>query len=68
MDFEGWQERVTLEEYISAYDRIKDLRAAGRQPAQIGSILGGAGLGNQQHIYNFGRSLGLAFQVQGRLS
>jgi geranylgeranyl diphosphate synthase type II len=31
---------------------------------QIGSILGGAGLGNQQHIYQLGINLGLAFQIQ----
>ena len=31
---------------------------------QIGSILGGAGDGNQQHLYEFGKNLGLAFQVQ----
>jgi len=31
---------------------------------RIGAILGGAGLGNQQHLYDFGKNLGLAFQVQ----
>jgi geranylgeranyl diphosphate synthase type II len=31
---------------------------------QIGSIIGGAGDGNQQHLYEFGKNLGLAFQVQ----
>jgi geranylgeranyl diphosphate synthase type II len=31
---------------------------------QIGAILGGAGLGNQDKIYRFGKNLGLAFQVQ----
>jgi geranylgeranyl diphosphate synthase type II len=30
----------------------------------MGAILGGAGLGNQQHLYEFGKNLGLAFQIQ----
>ena len=31
---------------------------------QLGAILGGAGEGNQQHLYEFGKNLGIAFQVQ----
>ena len=31
---------------------------------QLGAILGGAGLGNQHHLYEFGKNLGIAFQVQ----
>jgi geranylgeranyl diphosphate synthase type II len=31
---------------------------------QMGAIIGGAGLGNQQHLYEFGRNLGIAFQIQ----
>lgn len=31
---------------------------------QMGAILGGAGLGNQEHLYKFGKYLGIAFQVQ----
>ncbi len=31
---------------------------------QMGAALGGAGLGNQQHLYGFGKNLGIAFQVQ----
>jgi geranylgeranyl diphosphate synthase type II len=31
---------------------------------QMGSILGGAGAGNQGHLYEFGKNLGIAFQVQ----
>jgi geranylgeranyl diphosphate synthase, type II len=27
-------------------------------------VLGGAGLGNQDHLYEFGKNLGIAFQVQ----
>jgi len=31
---------------------------------RMGAILGGAGEGNQQHLYEFGRTLGIAFQIQ----
>ena len=31
---------------------------------QLGAILGGAGIGNQEHIYQFGKNLGIAFQIQ----
>ena len=31
---------------------------------QLGAILGGAGLGNQENLYEFGKNLGIAFQVQ----
>ncbi|MBS1948030.1 MAG: polyprenyl synthetase family protein [Bacteroidetes bacterium] len=31
---------------------------------QLGSIIGGAGDGNQHHLFEFGKNLGLAFQVQ----
>jgi geranylgeranyl diphosphate synthase type II len=61
MDFEQ-QPQVTLEEYLGMIELKTSVLLAAS--LQIGSILGGAGLGNQQHIYNFGKSLGLAFQVQ----
>jgi geranylgeranyl diphosphate synthase type II len=31
---------------------------------KLGAILGGAGEGNQDHLYAFGKNLGLAFQIQ----
>lgn len=31
---------------------------------QMGAIIGGSGLGNQQHLFDFGKMLGMAFQVQ----
>ncbi len=31
---------------------------------QLGAILGGAGLANQEHLYQFGKNLGIAFQIQ----
>jgi len=30
----------------------------------LGAILGGSGEGNQKHLYEFGKNLGIAFQVQ----
>jgi geranylgeranyl diphosphate synthase type II len=61
MDFEG-RDKVTMEEYL----RMIELKTSVLLAAslQIGSILGGAGLGNQQHLYQFGINLGLAFQIQ----
>jgi len=61
MDFET-RERVSLDEYLHMIGLKTSVLLAAS--LQIGSILGGAGLGNQGHIYNFGKSLGLAFQVQ----
>jgi geranylgeranyl diphosphate synthase type II len=31
---------------------------------QMGAILGGAGERNQQHLFEFGKNLGIAFQIQ----
>lgn len=61
MDFET-HERVSLDEYLHMIGLKTSVLLAAS--LQIGSILGGAGLGNQGYIYNFGKSLGLAFQVQ----
>jgi len=61
MDFEK-KENVSLDEYLHMIKLKTSLLLAGS--LQIGSILGGAGDGNQQHLYEFGKNLGLAFQVQ----
>jgi geranylgeranyl diphosphate synthase type II len=61
MDFEK-SDRVGLDDYQSMIGLKTSVLLAAS--LQIGSILGGAGLGNQQHLYQFGRCLGLAFQVQ----
>ena len=61
MDFEK-TERVGLDEYLLMIELKTSVLLAAS--LQIGSILGGASLGNQQHLYNFGKNLGLAFQVQ----
>src|ERR1044072_8386061 len=31
---------------------------------QLGAIIGGGSEGNQSHLYNFGRNIGIAFQIQ----
>lgn len=61
MDFEK-QDTVKLEEYI----RMIELKTSVLLAAslQMGAILGGAGEGNQLRLYEFGRNLGIAFQVQ----
>ena len=61
VDFEQIDD-VTLDAYVNMI-RLKTsvLLAAA---LQMGALLGGAGKGNQDHIYAFGQNLGIAFQVQ----
>ncbi|HEV3327579.1 MAG TPA: polyprenyl synthetase family protein, partial [Puia sp.] len=61
MDFES-REQVTMDEYLQMIGLKTSVLLAAS--LQIGSILGGAGLGNQDKIYQFGKNLGLAFQIQ----
>ncbi|MBL7744068.1 MAG: polyprenyl synthetase family protein [Chitinophagaceae bacterium] len=61
MDFEK-RESVSFQEYL----RMIELKTSVLLAASLkmGAILGGAGQRNQDLIYDFGRKLGLAFQVQ----
>jgi len=61
MDFEKL-EHVNMGEYI----RMIELKTSVLLAASLkmGAILGGAGKGNQDHLYEFGKNLGIAFQVQ----
>jgi geranylgeranyl diphosphate synthase type II len=61
MDFEQLKE-VSLDEYL----RMITLKTSVLLGAsmQLGAILGGAGLRNQQQLYAFGKNLGIAFQIQ----
>lgn len=61
MDFEK-KETVSHDEYL----RMIELKTSVLLAASLkmGAILGGAGERNQKLIYEFGRKLGLAFQVQ----
>lgn len=53
---------VQLDEYI----RMIELKTSVLLAAslQMGAILGGAGEGNQLNLYQFGKNLGIAFQIQ----
>ncbi|QEC67343.1 polyprenyl synthetase family protein [Panacibacter ginsenosidivorans] len=61
MDYEK-QQSISLDDYI----RMIELKTSVLLAAslQLGAILGGASEGNRQHIYEFGRNLGIAFQIQ----
>lgn len=61
MDFEK-QESVTLEAYLHMIQLKTSVLLAAS--LRLGAILGGAGEGNLHHIYEFGKNLGIAFQVQ----
>lgn len=61
MDFEK-RESVSFEEYLHMIEKKTSVLLAAS--LQMGAILGGAGEGNQRHLYEFGRNLGIAFQVQ----
>jgi geranylgeranyl diphosphate synthase type II len=61
MDFEK-KETVTLEEYLNMITLKTSVLLAAS--LQLGALLGSAGEGNQLHLYEFGKNLGIAFQVQ----
>lgn len=61
MDFEKMPD-VDLEDYVKMIGLKTSVLLGGS--LQMGALLGGAGLGNQQHIYEFGKNLGIAFQLQ----
>jgi geranylgeranyl diphosphate synthase type II len=61
MDFEK-REKISFDEYMNMIELKTSVALAAS--LQLGAILGGAGEGNQQHLYEFGRNLGIAFQVQ----
>lgn len=61
MDYEK-QNEVKLDDYI----RMIELKTSVALAAslQVGALLGGAGERNQNLLYEFGRKLGIAFQIQ----
>lgn len=61
MDFEKKQS-VAFDEYIEMIALKTSVLIA--SSLQMGAVLGGAGPGNQEHLYAFGKNLGIAFQVQ----
>jgi geranylgeranyl diphosphate synthase type II len=61
MDFENKAD-VSLEAYIHMISLKTSVLLAAS--LRMGAILGGAGEGNQLQLYEFGKKLGIAFQVQ----
>jgi len=61
MDFEK-RDTVSLDEYLHMITLKTSVLLAAS--LQLGAILGGTGDRNQRHIYEFGKNLGIAFQVQ----
>ncbi len=61
MDFEN-QEEVSLTDYLEMIELKTSVLLAAA--LKMGAILGGASKGNRHHIYEFGRNLGIAFQIQ----
>lgn len=61
MEFEK-RDKVSFDEYVTMIELKTSVALAAS--LQLGAILGGAGEGNQQHLYEFGKNLGIAFQVQ----
>ncbi|MCU0387266.1 MAG: polyprenyl synthetase family protein [Chitinophagaceae bacterium] len=61
MDFEK-RDDVALEEYIHMIALKTSVLLAGA--LRMGAIIGGAGKRNADHLYEFGKNLGIAFQIQ----
>lgn len=61
MDYEK-SGHVSLQEYLHMIE-LKTSVLLGAS-LKMGAIIGGAGEGNQDHLYAFGLNLGLAFQIQ----
>jgi geranylgeranyl diphosphate synthase type II len=56
------KEEVTMEEYIQMITLKTSVLLAAS--LEIGAIIGGAGENNCQHLYEFGKKIGIAFQIQ----
>jgi geranylgeranyl diphosphate synthase type II len=61
MDFEKIN-NVSYEDYVKMIELKTSVLLAAS--LQIGALMGGAGLGNQEHLYEFGKNIGIAFQIQ----
>jgi geranylgeranyl diphosphate synthase type II len=61
MDFEK-RATVSFDEYVKMITLKTSVLVAAS--LQLGAIIGGSGEGNQKHLYEFGKNLGIAFQVQ----
>ncbi len=61
MDFEK-RSTVSLNEYLKMIELKTSVLLAAS--LHMGAIIGGAGEGNCDHLYEFGKNLGIAFQIQ----
>ena len=61
MEFEELED-VKMPEYLRMIEMKTSVLLA--SSLQMGAILGGASVGNLQHLYEFGKNLGIAFQIQ----
>jgi len=61
MDFEK-RSAITLDDYMQMIVLKTSVLLAAS--VQMGAMLGGSGAGNQEHLYQFGKNLGIAFQIQ----
>jgi geranylgeranyl diphosphate synthase, type II len=61
MDFEK-RDTISFDEYVNMITLKTSVLVAAS--LQLGAILGGAGTASQKHLYEFGKNLGIAFQVQ----
>ncbi len=61
MDFEKL-DFVSMDDYLHMISQKTSVLLAAS--LQLGAIVGGASDNNQQHIYSFGKNLGIAFQIQ----
>jgi geranylgeranyl diphosphate synthase type II len=61
MDYEQ-QGNVQLNQYLKMVELKTSVLIAAS--LQMGAVLGGASEGNAKHLYEFGRNLGIAFQIQ----
>jgi len=61
MEFES-REDVNMREYLHMIEMKTSVLLA--SSLKMGAVMGGASVGNQQHLYEFGKNLGIAFQIQ----
>lgn len=59
---DGTKTDVSFDDYVKMIELKTSVLLAAS--LQLGALMGGAGEGNQKHLYEFGKNLGMAFQVQ----
>jgi len=64
MNFEE-MESVSIEDYLTMIEKKTSILLGAA--LKMGSIVGGAGMEDQKHLYQFGKNIGIAFQIQDDL-